>query len=117
MADTRRDLLKQAFMAPLILSLPAVPAFAGAASGPPPPSSDTWTITYSTRGEVSHEQFYGPGAYLFLKTADGIPVYLQAGGWWSYLGLYGQGAAVPAGIPTITFAGGSYDEAVAVAGF
>lgn len=118
MIDTRRDLLKKAFVAPFVLSWPAMPTFAGAASGPPPPSSDTWTITYSTRGDVSHAQFYGAGAYLFLKTPDGsIPVYLQAGGWWSYLGLYGQGAAVPAGVPAISFAGGPYDQAVAVAGF
>lgn len=113
MTDTRRALLKKAFVAPIIMSLPAMPTFAGAASGPPPPSGQTWTITYFESGDVSHQtQFYGPGTYLFLKTPDGIPVYLQQGNW-SYLGLYGQGAPVPTGIPAITFAG-QYDQAVAV---
>lgn len=114
MTDTRRDLLKKAFVVPLIMSFPAIPAFARAGSGPPP-SSGTWTVTYSTRGDISQvTQFYGPGAYLFLKTPtpDRIPVYLQHGGW-SYLGIYGQGAPVPDGIPAVSFEG-PYDQAVAV---
>jgi len=112
MIDTRRDLLKKAFVAPFVMSFPAMPSLARAGSGSPP-SSPTWTVTYSTRGDVSQQtQFYGPGAYLFLQTPDSIPVYLQQGNW-SFLGLYGQGAPVPAGIPAITFTG-QYNQAVAV---
>lgn len=100
-------------MAPLVMSFQAIPAFARAGSGPPP-SSGSWTVTYSTRGAISQQtQFYGPGAYLFLKAPEYIPVYLQRGGW-TYIGLYGQSATVPADIPPITFAGGPYDQAVAV---
>jgi hypothetical protein len=113
---TRRDFTKAAFIAPLILSYQARPAFAGAGSGEPTISggsgSQEWKVDYSTRVDVSQaSQFYGPGAYLFLKAPDNTPVYLQQGGW-SFIGLYGQGAPVPAAIPAIVFTG-AFDQAVA----
>jgi len=97
---------------PAILTLPVLPSFARAGSNDYEPSEPTWSVDYSTRGDIGQvNQFYGTGAYLFLKTptAD-IPVYLQRSGW-QYQGSYGQ-VDLPEGIPDIRFTG-PFDQAVA----
>jgi exosortase/archaeosortase family protein len=77
-----------------------------------PAAAQTWQVDYTTRGDISQvTQFYGTGAWLFLKTpTTDIPVYLQNGGW-QYQGSYGQ-VNLPEAIPDIKFTG-SYDQAVA----
>jgi exosortase len=78
----------------------------------PAAAQSFWTVDYSVRGDISQvNQFYGQGAYLFLKTpTSDIPVYLQAGGW-QFQGMYGQ-VPIPDRIPQMVFTG-TFDQAVA----
>src|SRR5262245_14571592 len=80
----KRAFLKQVWVWPVIATYAVTPSMARAGSNEVPETTQetTWTIDYSIRGDISQvNRFYGTGAYLFLKTPDSIPVYLQQGGW------------------------------------
>src|SRR5262245_12574706 len=108
----KRTFLKQAWVWPVIATFAVTPSMARAGSNDVEAEAETtWTIDYTVRGDISQvNKFYGTGAYLFLKTPDSIPVYLQQGGW-QYQGVYGH-VMLPDGLPAISFVG-PYDQAIA----
>jgi len=47
-----------------------------------PANAQTWVVDYTMRADISQTtEFYGTGAYLFLRAPENIPVYLQSSGW------------------------------------
>ncbi len=94
----RRDLLKAAWVAPLILTYAVTPSMARAGSQDVADGdeSSSWTVTTYRDGE-GWGHWFSQGDYMVFGTGQ---TYVLRGDW-TYIGMYGSSAELPAGFPTL----------------
>jgi len=102
----RRDLLKTAWIAPLILTWPVTPSMARAGSDDVQDrdhDDSPWRVTIYQDDAASAHWFHN-GDYMIFGTGQ---VYVLRGDW-IYIGLYGSSAGLPSDFPVLKDLANSY---------